>query len=69
MFCHIRISDNRSYSMSCRLYLLSVRKQRVEHYTFNCPPLLHVSAIFGKHQLLFIQGHRKKWTGFETAIT
>jgi hypothetical protein len=32
------------------LYLLSVRTQISEHYTFNCH-LLHVSAVFGYHQV------------------
>jgi hypothetical protein len=35
------------------VYVSPVWTQLLELYTFDCPLLLHISAIFGRHQLGF----------------
>ena len=59
---YIQCGEFIDYLRNQSLYLLSVRKQLVEHYAFNCPPLLYVSAIFGHYQLRL---HKHKWLVYQ----
>jgi hypothetical protein len=49
------------------LYVSSVRTQLLGLYTFDCPVLLHVSAIFGHHQVGFAITCMEKNTVGETS--
>ena len=61
------ISKTRSYSANnvytC-LYLLSVRTKVSEQYTFICH-LLHVSAVFGNHQVDYTATYMEKNTDMD----
>jgi hypothetical protein len=50
------------------VYLLSVRTQLLEGHTFSCPLLLHVSAVFGHHRVVFTITFMEKNTDLRLII-
>jgi len=49
------------------LYVSSVRTQLMELYTFDCPVLIHILAVFGHHQVGFTITCMEKNTVGETS--
>ena len=62
-YCHPTVFINQC------LYVSSVQTQLLELYAFDCPLLLHVSAIFGHHRVGFTITCMEEKTVVETSLS